>query len=110
MARRRGFERELALGSIFADSARHHVRKILVLAEIYPADDVARAISDGLAFQAFSADYITNILETRATRSRNPAPPAHPPPRPALVSKRTSSAPETPSTPASSPAINSRAG
>jgi hypothetical protein len=25
------------------------------LAEIYPADDMARAISDGLAFQAFSA-------------------------------------------------------
>ena len=47
-------------------NARHHVRKILALAEIYPADAVARAISDGLAFQAFSAEYITNILETRA--------------------------------------------
>jgi hypothetical protein len=46
--------------------ARHHVRKILALAEIYPADTVARAISDGLAFQAFSAEYITNILEARA--------------------------------------------
>ena len=34
-------------------NARHHVRKILALAEIYPADAVARAISDGLAFQAF---------------------------------------------------------
>jgi hypothetical protein len=29
-------------------NARHHVRKILALAEIYPADAVARAISDGL--------------------------------------------------------------
>jgi transposase len=47
-------------------NARHHVRKILALAEIYSADAVARAISDGLAFQAFSAEYITNILETRA--------------------------------------------
>ena len=47
-------------------NARHHLRKILALAEIYPADLVARAISDGLAFQAFSAEYITNILETRA--------------------------------------------
>ena len=53
-------------------NARHHVRKILALAEIYPADAVARAISDGLAFQAFSAEYITNILETRAGRCRNP--------------------------------------
>jgi len=53
-------------------NARHHVRKILALAEIYPVDAVARAISDGLAFQAFSAEYITNILETRARRCRNP--------------------------------------
>jgi hypothetical protein len=30
-------------------NARHHVSKILALAEIYPADSVARAISDGLA-------------------------------------------------------------
>lgn len=47
-------------------NARHHVRKILALAEIYPADEVARAISDGLAFQAFSAEYVANILEARS--------------------------------------------
>jgi transposase len=47
-------------------NARNHLRKILALAEIYAPDAVARAISDGLAFQAFSAEYITNILETRA--------------------------------------------
>lgn len=47
-------------------NARHHVRKILALAEIYGADAVARAIADGLAFAAFSAEYITNILEVRA--------------------------------------------
>jgi hypothetical protein len=52
-------------------NARHHVRKILALAEIYPADVVARAISDGLAFQAFSAEYITNILETELVRCRS---------------------------------------
>jgi transposase len=46
-------------------NARNHLRKILALAEIYPTDAVARAISDGLAFQAFSAEYITNILEAR---------------------------------------------
>ncbi len=47
-------------------NARNHLRKILALAEVYPADLVARAISDGLAFQAFSAEYVTNILEARA--------------------------------------------
>jgi transposase len=47
-------------------NARNHLRKILALAETYAPDAVARAISDGLAFQAFSAEYITNILETRA--------------------------------------------
>ena len=55
-------------------NARHHVRKILALAEIYPADAMARAISDGLAFQAFSAEYITNILETRARALPEPGP------------------------------------
>jgi len=53
---------------------RHHVRKILALAEIYTADAVARAITDGLAFQAFSAEYITNILETRARALPEPGP------------------------------------
>jgi transposase len=55
-------------------NARHHVRKILALAEIYGVDAVARAISDGLAFQAFSAEYITNILETRARALPEPGP------------------------------------
>ena len=49
-------------------NARHHVRKILALAEIYPPAEMARAIEDGLAFQAFSAEYITNILEMRARK------------------------------------------
>jgi transposase len=55
-------------------NARNHVRKILALAEIYPAEAVARAISDGLAFQAFSAEYITNILEARARALPEPGP------------------------------------
>jgi transposase len=55
-------------------NARQHVRKILALAEIYPADAVARAISDGLAFEAFSAEYITNILEARARALPEPGP------------------------------------
>src|SRR3974377_2338168 len=55
-------------------NARHHVRKILALAEIYPVDAVARAISDGLAFPDFAAEYITNILEARARALPEPAP------------------------------------
>jgi DNA replication protein DnaC len=35
---------------------------------------MARAISDGLAFQAFSAEYITNILEARARALPQPGP------------------------------------
>ena len=55
-------------------NARHHLRKILALAEIYPVDLVARAISDGLTFEAFSAEYITNILETRTRALPEPGP------------------------------------
>ena len=55
-------------------NARHHLRKILALAEIYPVDLVARAISDGLAFEAFSAEHITNILETRTRALPEPGP------------------------------------
>ena len=55
-------------------NARQHVRKILALADIYPTDAVARAISDGLAFEAFSAEYITNILEVRARTLPEPGP------------------------------------
>ena len=55
-------------------NARQHVRKILALSEIYPLDAVARAISDGLAFQAFSAEYIANILESRARTLPEPGP------------------------------------
>ena len=35
---------------------------------------MARAISDGLAFQAFSAEYVTNILETRVRALPEPGP------------------------------------
>jgi transposase len=55
-------------------NARHHVRKILALAEVYPADSIARAIADGLAFEAFSAEYIANILEARARMLPEPGP------------------------------------
>jgi transposase len=55
-------------------NARQHVRKILALAEIYSAESVARAIADGLTFEAFSAEYIANILEARARALPEPGP------------------------------------
>jgi hypothetical protein len=43
----------------------HHVRQIVALAEIYGSDKAARAIEDALEFQAFSCEYIANLLEQR---------------------------------------------
>lgn len=42
-----------------------HVRKIVALSEIYGVDKAARAIEDACEFQAFSCEYIANILEQR---------------------------------------------
>jgi transposase len=50
-------------------NARHHVRKTVALSEIYGTEAVGRAIEDGLAFAAFSCEYIANLLEMR-TRAR----------------------------------------
>ncbi len=45
---------------------RHHVQKIVALSEIYGSEAVARAMADAFAFQAFSCEYIANVLESRA--------------------------------------------
>jgi len=45
---------------------RHHIQKIVALSEIYGADPVARALEDAFLFQAFSCEYIANLLEQRA--------------------------------------------
>jgi len=45
---------------------RHHVQKIVALSEIYGPDKVARALADATEFQAYSCEYITNLLEQRA--------------------------------------------
>src|SRR5246500_3687931 len=44
---------------------RQHVAKIIALSEVYSPDKVACAIEDSFEFQAFSSDYIANILEQR---------------------------------------------
>jgi len=45
---------------------RHHLRKIVALSEIYGMDAVGRAIEDGIVFEAYSCEYVANILEMRA--------------------------------------------
>ena len=47
-------------------NARHHVQKILALLEIYGADKVIRAVQDAQEHQAYSCEYVANILEQRA--------------------------------------------
>lgn len=43
-----------------------HARKIVGLSEIYSPEQVRRAMEDAYEFQAFSSEYIANILEQRA--------------------------------------------
>lgn len=47
-------------------NARHHVQKILALLEIYGADKTIRALQDAQEHQAYSCEYVANILEQRA--------------------------------------------
>ena len=54
-------------------NARGHIRKILALVEIHGHQAVARAIDDGLELQAFSAEYIANILTARRPLGAEPA-------------------------------------
>ena len=50
----------------------HHIRQIVALAEIYPSEQVTRAIEDAFQFNAFSCDYIANLLERRARQVKEP--------------------------------------
>jgi hypothetical protein len=50
----------------------HHVRKIVALSEIYGPEAVARAMEDAFTYQAFSCEYIANILEQRARIKTGP--------------------------------------
>ena len=52
---------------------RHHLQKIVALSEIYGVDAVDRAIQDGIAFAAYSCEYIANILEMRARNTALPS-------------------------------------
>ena len=51
----------------------HHVQKIVALSEIYGVESVTRAMEDAFFFQAFSCEYIANLLEQRTRDLPEPA-------------------------------------
>jgi transposase len=51
---------------------KHHVQKIVALSELYGPDAVARAIQDAFTYQAFSCEYIANILQQRQRPTEQP--------------------------------------
>lgn len=53
-------------------NARHHIQKILALLEVYGEEKVTRALLDAHEYQAYSCEYITNILEQRARKLPEP--------------------------------------
>jgi len=54
---------------------KHHVQKIVALSELYGTEAVARAMEDAFTYQAFSCEYIANLLQQRQ----------HPPPEPGAL-------------------------
>jgi hypothetical protein len=46
----------------------------MALSEVHGCDKIARAIEDSFEFQAFSSDYIANILQQRERFSPQPGP------------------------------------
>jgi hypothetical protein len=51
---------------------RHHVFKIVALSEIYGQEAVSRAMDDAFTYQAFSCEYIANLLEQRTRHLPEP--------------------------------------
>jgi transposase len=55
-------------------NARFHLQKIMAMADIYGPEALARAIEDAFEFEAFSSEYIANILEQRQRPTVEPGP------------------------------------
>lgn len=51
---------------------KHHVQKIVALSELYGTEAVARAMEDAFTYQAFSCEYIDNILQQRQRPAQEP--------------------------------------
>jgi transposase len=55
-------------------NALSHVRKIVALADIHGDEAVVRALTDALAFEAFSSEYIAHLIDARGRRLPEPSP------------------------------------
>ncbi len=55
-------------------NARIHVNKIVALSQIYGTEKVSRAIEDAIQSEAFSSQYIDNILQQRERHVPQPGP------------------------------------
>jgi transposase len=55
-------------------NALSHVRKIVALADIHGETAVVRAMTDALAFEAFSSEYIAHLIEARGRQLPEPSP------------------------------------
>lgn len=51
---------------------KHHVQKIVALSELYGIEAVARALEDAFTYQAFSCEYIANLLQQRQHPPQEP--------------------------------------
>src|SRR5207247_3954231 len=51
---------------------KHHVQKIVALSELYGTETVARALQDAFTYQAFSCEYIANLLQQRQNPAQEP--------------------------------------
>ena len=51
---------------------KHHVQKIVALSELYGTEAVARAMQDAFTYQAFSCEYIANLLQQRHNPTQEP--------------------------------------
>ncbi len=65
------YHQQLTAGSL---QARAHIHKIVALTDIYGPEKVALALEDAIASQAFSSQYIENILRQRERHTPTPGP------------------------------------
>ena len=55
-------------------NSHHHITKIVALSEIYGTDNVAKAIDAACEIQAFSSEYILNVIQQRQRILPDPQP------------------------------------
>ena len=51
----------------------NHVARIVALSDVHGVDATVRALTDALQFQAYSAQYIANLLEQRQRKPEAPS-------------------------------------